>query len=154
MAEVTTIEFVDYDACFLGKVVARSDVRNMTAEERAAEVREMREILGSHIVAREVETVPAVSASPDSLADKVKTLQDAIQDYYDTKTAIALGITAEQVKTINRLEANEKQDAELDARDSHFEVDIRAGYNPRVHTFWWSYEILSNGKIMDVRGGR
>lgn len=58
---MTVIEFVDHGAQgefgFFGKVVARSDVRGMTAAERAVEVAEMRAIVGEHVVAVEVEEV-------------------------------------------------------------------------------------------------
>ena len=58
------VEYVDYGAQgeydIFGKVVARSDVRGMTAEEIETEIREMTEILGNHIVARKVELVGPV----------------------------------------------------------------------------------------------
>lgn len=66
MTEITSIEYIDYDESYglLGKCVARSDVRGMTADERAAEAAEMIAIHGGAVVAREVETVPAVGAKP------------------------------------------------------------------------------------------
>jgi hypothetical protein len=59
---IVEIEYRDYGTCgeygMFGKVVARSDVSGMTKAEVDAEKVEMRTILGSHVVAIEVEVIP------------------------------------------------------------------------------------------------
>ena len=61
MAAYIEIEFVDYGIAgeygFFGKIVARSDIRGMSAEEIEAEIAEMTEMYGDHIAARMVERV-------------------------------------------------------------------------------------------------
>jgi hypothetical protein len=61
---IVEIEYVDHgvhgEYGFLGKVVARSIVRGLTDEARTAEIAEMKTLLGEHVVAREIEEIPAV----------------------------------------------------------------------------------------------
>jgi hypothetical protein len=59
---VIEIEYVDYGPEYdlFGKVVAKSVVRGFTAEQIDAEITEMKQLLGDHIVARIVEEVAAV----------------------------------------------------------------------------------------------
>lgn len=56
---ITKIEFVDYspEHGFFGKIVATSDVSEMTEAERKTEVDEMRAQLGYFVLPREVEIV-------------------------------------------------------------------------------------------------
>lgn len=62
-----SIEFVDYGAQgeygFFGKVVARSDVRGFTAEQVAAEIAAVKEIVGEHVRAIEVEQVAGLTTT-------------------------------------------------------------------------------------------
>jgi len=51
-------------------------------------------------------------------------MQDAIQAYYDTRTANQCGITVEQVRTLNRLEAEHEQWDDLLLRENEFVVEI------------------------------
>ena len=51
-------------------------------------------------------------------------MQKAIQDYYDTKTANQVGITVEQVKTLNRLESEHEAWDDLLQRENEFKVEI------------------------------
>lgn len=61
---VEEIHFIDYGAQgeygLLGKVVAVSEVRGMSEAERKAEVEAVRAIVGEHVVAIELEVIPAI----------------------------------------------------------------------------------------------
>jgi len=61
---IVEIEVVDYspEYGFFGKVIGRSDVRGMTAEERQAERDYWRAIAGDHVGFRDVEVVGDVAA--------------------------------------------------------------------------------------------
>lgn len=59
---IVEIEFIDYgvgeEYDFLGKVIARLDVRGMDAATRCREIREMHALVGEHCATVAVEEIP------------------------------------------------------------------------------------------------
>lgn len=62
---IVRLDYVDYgvngEYGFFGKTVAHSDVRGMSAAEMLEEARDMRAMLGNHVVVVEVFEVPAIA---------------------------------------------------------------------------------------------
>jgi hypothetical protein len=81
----------------------------------------------------------------------------AMQDYFDIRTANQTGLSVEQVRTLNRLEADHNRAAEADAYrypwvEFKVEMDERLGL-PRVefldseHGHSYTAVVLADGKL-------
>lgn len=65
MANIVKVDYVDHGVQNeygpFGKVIASSDVRGWPEDEISLEISLMRTILGSHIVAVQIEEIPAIA---------------------------------------------------------------------------------------------